>query len=244
MYDYTNEYSNGGIYFSFFWESGEGRARGHRCGSCDTAPNFECALDAFDATCASSYCATTGTCGVAPLCKQGEYLDTNFVRDGKKTMKCVQCPPGRFGNATNLVSRACSGRCSAGYYCPAGSTSPTEFSCGGANVICRPGSAQPTLVSVGKYSVGPDQLLRVVTVNATNSTALTVDSDPTTRIDEVLCPPGHYCLNGLIFQCPIGRFGNATGLATPLCWAACQPGQVLKITKHHIAWCNLSYIHI
>eukprot|EP00937_MAST-01D_sp_MAST-1D-sp2_P007576 g7576.t1 len=39
------------------------------------------------------------------------------------------CPPGRYGSAAGLASDACSGSCGKGYFCPAGSTRPTQRPC-------------------------------------------------------------------------------------------------------------------
>ena len=40
------------------------------------------------------------------------------------------CPVGRYGDAFGLTNASCSGECSGGYFCPAGSTSPREENCG------------------------------------------------------------------------------------------------------------------
>jgi hypothetical protein len=62
---------------------------------------------------------------------------------------CSLCPAGAFGNATGLVSSACSGPCLAGYACPVGSTNatvtlcpPGTYSTGGAGVctVCSAGT--------------------------------------------------------------------------------------------------------
>ena len=42
-----------------------------------------------------------------------------------------QCPGGVYGDVGGLSSSACSGVCSAGYFCPAGSVSGTAVACGG-----------------------------------------------------------------------------------------------------------------
>jgi hypothetical protein len=89
-----------------------------------------------------------------------------FTIDGNATTKSAQsicptgsycengvaylCPEGSFGSQTALNTPACSGQCSAGYYCPAGSTSATAFDCGGANVYCPVGSALPLDVPAGE----------------------------------------------------------------------------------------------
>ena len=40
------------------------------------------------------------------------------------------CPGGVFGNDTGLSAATCSGVCTAGYYCPPGSSSPEQTPCG------------------------------------------------------------------------------------------------------------------
>jgi hypothetical protein len=40
-----------------------------------------------------------------------------------------KCPAGRFGASSGLASPACDGKCAAGHYCPAGSTSPLQVQC-------------------------------------------------------------------------------------------------------------------
>jgi hypothetical protein len=46
-------------------------------------------------------------------------------------------------------SQSCSGSCTAGFFCPAGSTNSTAVPCGNATVYCPSGSARPTTVSSG-----------------------------------------------------------------------------------------------
>lgn len=50
---------------------------------------------------------------------------------------------------------ACSGQCFAGFYCPAGSTSPSQYECGGVTQYCPPGSGRPKTVDMYHYTVGP-----------------------------------------------------------------------------------------
>ena len=53
------------------------------------------------------------------------------------------CPPGVYGAAVGLSAPSCSGPCSAGYYCPAGSANATAVACGSVAVyvagqdVCR-----------------------------------------------------------------------------------------------------------
>jgi hypothetical protein len=62
------------------------------------------------------------------------------------------CPVGRYGSTFGLSTSWCSGYCTAGYYCPEGSTSATQVECGGPDVFCPPGSAIPQNVDIGYYT--------------------------------------------------------------------------------------------
>jgi hypothetical protein len=41
---------------------------------------------------------------------------------------------------------------------------------------------------------------------------------------EILCPPGHYCNQGVKKKCPAGTFGSREGLNTRICSGLCHPG--------------------
>lgn len=38
------------------------------------------------------------------------------------------------------------------------------------------------------------------------------------------CEPGHYCVEGIKYQCPAGRFGYAHALSSPQCSGECAAG--------------------
>ena len=59
------------------------------------------------------------------------------------------CPAGRYGATHGLSSPRCSGVCTPGFYCPAGSISPRQRACGGASVVCPAGSGWPIAVDDG-----------------------------------------------------------------------------------------------
>jgi hypothetical protein len=79
------------------------------------------------------------------LCPRGSYCAGGVA---------VACPAGVWGAGPGRESPACDGPCTAGYYCPPGSVSPTQHMCGNETVFCPPGSAAPTVVTTGFYSVG------------------------------------------------------------------------------------------
>ncbi|ETP31356.1 hypothetical protein F442_19775 [Phytophthora nicotianae P10297] len=138
--------------------------------------------------------------------KSGDIIDGQrvcepgaFCIDGKKFL----CPAGRYGDKPGETSPLCTGLCTRGYYCPEGSTSPTQMECGGDGFICRTGSREPLLIPQGYYSVG-----------ITN----------TTRFFQRPCEPGYFCANGVKYQCPAGTYGATSGLSTADCSGKCAPG--------------------
>lgn len=114
------------------------------------------------------------------------------------------CPPGRFGSVQQISHPQCSGECDTGFYCPWGSTSHQQSDCGAANRFCPSASGAPQPAKPGFY---------------TNE-----DTPETQRRSEAVCPKGHYCIGGLRFSCPPGRFGADFGLTSQLCSGLCSPG--------------------
>ncbi|KAH8050282.1 hypothetical protein JL722_11488 [Aureococcus anophagefferens] len=76
------------------------------------------------------------------------------------------------------------------------------------------GSAAPTRVRPGHYTVGASTLERG---NAS-------DADADARVAEVACEPGHYCVLGVKTPCPPGSYGASSGLADVACDGPCAPG--------------------
>eukprot|EP01031_Cornospumella_fuschlensis_P026613 gene26613-32162_t len=207
--EYNAEYRNNpdGVMFYFGIDSVQGRLNGQRCGSCDIGPKFSCHLSAFDGTCNTHYCGADATCALPPVCPQGRYLSLQYSTYAMPSFICSLCPAGRYGQSPGLKSAYCSGRCFAGYYCPAGSSSPTERECGGRNVYCPEGSAEPLYAPSGRYTAS----------TADNSTvSKQTHSEP--------CAPGSYCLNGVQIPCPVGVYGDVDNLATSSCSAPCRAG--------------------
>ena len=115
---------------------------------------------------------------------------------------CVFFCQGTFGAASGLASAACSGRCFAGSYCPAGTAShpvpcPLGFYCpdGGRRWPCPAGT------------VG----------NATGLASAACSGR---------CPRGHFCPAGSAqpVPCPGGAYGDVSGLPSERCSGACPEG--------------------
>lgn len=130
-------------------------------------------------------------------CEQGYYCS-----GGKKSV----CDVGSYSLPAGGESlSACSGTCTAGYYCPWISASPTQVACGGPQFYCPLSSAAPRNVPVGNYSTG---------------------GLPTTMTGKSECEAGTYCTGGVSFSCAAGRYGSVRGAtnATYGCSNVCPPG--------------------
>lgn len=145
------------------------------------------------------------------LCPAGHFCPQKSVNGTRH-----RCPSGRYGATEGLQTSACSGLCAAGYYCPEASTHIFEKQCGAEHtsiysnsslnsnaVFCPEGSSSPLVVQVGHYSVGFNR---------------------TTRESTVPCHPGSYCVNGVISDCPAGRFGAVERLSDAGCSGPCRRG--------------------
>lgn len=148
------------------------------------------------------------------LCPRGHFC-TNGIRRA--------CPMGTFGATRGISNSACSGPCRSGYFCGTASTVSDQFRCGSPAVYCPEGSWRPIPVSgssrLKSYSILDGQMFYSVDENGDDS-LLTF----ATRSNELICPIGFYCRDGLRFQCPPGRFGAEVGSSNPTCAGKCDAG--------------------
>jgi hypothetical protein len=105
--------------------------------------------------------------------------------------------------------------CMEGYYCPSASTQ--QYQCGNPGVFCPTGSGSPSVVTEGFYSISKSNMdLRGI--------VLSEERRQLTRSGQLICEAGFYCLGGIRRECPIGTYGNTTGLSSPLCSGPCLSG--------------------
>ena len=145
-----------------------------------------------------------GKCSGFKHCDHG-FFCVNGVR--------FHCPAGSYGDTFRLSNSSCSGYCSAGYYCSEGSISSTSKSCGNSDYFCPLGSATPTKVPKGYYSI--DRKGETLAVTQEN------------RVSSVICPLGHYCIGGVKYACTGGTYGESEGLHTKECSGLCPEGSNL-----------------
>ena len=172
---------------------------------------------------AGSYGQTLGlkSSSCSGLCDPGFYCEAGSI-----SSKSKPCPAGRAGIEYGLKNEQCSlqcdmtgsncilHECQKGYFCPQNSTSQTQFVCGGPQFYCPKGSSTPKKVKNGFYSIGKKSIEGIMQFNDDNDT----------RTGETECEKGHYCVNGIKFICPPGRYGDSQGLTSKKCSGECEPG--------------------
>lgn len=126
-----------------------------------------------------------------------------------KHYKKYLCPAGTYGNEIKLETEVCSGKCPAGFYCPAGTTNPYSHDCGEGN-YCPSGSIKPIKVPHGYYSIDNEKKRNPDNKNR--------------RTSIIICPKGSYCIGGEKFLCPAGTYGNQEGLKDKSCSGSCPVG--------------------
>ncbi len=138
----------------------------------------------------------------------------------------------------SLTSPNCSGPCLPGYYCPAGSFSPTVFPCP-AGSYCGTGSAVGTSCNAGQYSLtgaaactncsagtyGVTGGLASAACSGLCSAGYVCPAGSVSPTAE-LCPAGTYSLAGswACLQCPSGTYGATPGAVSASCSGPCAPG--------------------
>ncbi|KAF0699237.1 Aste57867_10202 [Aphanomyces stellatus] len=130
---------------------------------------------------------------------------------------------GTFGAMPGLSTALCSGLCTAGYYCPLGSTSPLQQQCGSPVYYCPAGTASRQIVAAGYYTIA----------STSPGTGLDdhLSTAPYTAAVQTVCDVGYYCVRGIRYACPAGTFGQMTGLSSKQCSGLCPPGSYCPLAS-------------
>eukprot|EP01038_Epipyxis_sp_PR26KG_P010959 gene10959-14719_t len=117
------------------------------------------------------------------------------------------CPGGFYGNSHGLFVRNCSEICPEGFYCPVGAVMAQSHPCGQTpQYYCPTGSEYPLQTPLGYF--------------ATQSFALNGGGYGSI----IICPAGSYCVNGIRYDCPAGRFGGIIQQYNVSCSGPCEEG--------------------
>ena len=140
---------------------------------------------------------------------------------------------GRYGSVPGLAVATCSGPCQAGYYCPAGSFSPTSVTCP-SGAYCPAASANYTLCDPGQYSpAGSDMCLACAAGFYGSTSGMTVPTctgdcsagyacpagSTSSTSSSNVCPPGQYSAPGAA-SCSNCRWVHASAYCR---WYRCRP---------------------
>ena len=82
------------------------------------------------------------------------------------------------------------------------------------------GSIRPQVVFEGEPNDGA--------LTAPNAYYTVGGDSPRTRVSQVICPAGSFCIGGRRFDCPAGTFGERKGENKPNCTGPCR-----KFHSHH-----------
>ena len=172
------------------------RGEYEKCNFCPDTHIYDLNLNSCSSSCPSGYVDVGDN--ICTICPVGKYQDLQ----GQSA--CKDCVAGTFTQYDGLSG--CN-PCPSGYKCPGGtgkipceqgyyqdsSGAITCKACGAANKYrgSSPNGAPICLfVTAGWYSHG---------------------GTSTTRVGEVICPPGHYCVNGEKKECGAGKYQDASG---------------------------------
>lgn len=156
------------------------------------------------------YCPAGATVPVA--CPAGTFAGSRGLGEAAE---CSLCDAGFFCNVAGGMARL---PCSAGFYCPAGSSSGQQEACP-VNTHCPSGSSEPRLCEDGLFS------------NVTRASACQVCPAGLQCMAgqaPVRCAAGRYCPAGTGAQgrlCPAGTFNGQEGMSEEQSCLACSGGQ-------------------
>ena len=197
----------------FFCPTGTANRESHFCGSADLyCPS-------------GSSVPIKATPGYYTVDNQGsEDLNTQLTRSRQvicpRGYFCTEgvkqaCPGGTYGSVEGLDSPRCSGLCPEGWYCPPASKQPYAFSCISGHSLatghtahkhCPEGSDRPIPTAEGYYAVSSHS-----EVGGGFG-------------QQLICPRGSYCIDGVRHLCPAGRYGLNLRVFNASCTGVCTAG--------------------
>ena len=182
---------------------------------------------------AGYYCPTAGGSGGIP-CPAGTYSTGgatslsgcipcptgSYSTVGATSAACTACPAGTYGNATGLTNAACSGQCTAGYYCLPGSSSQYggTATITSGTYLCPAGSYCPTGTSSNIGTRCPPGTYNNFVGKASITDCKIGERGRYYGIGEMrqysapYCPPGYHCQEGT--GPPTGSYTTTIAYAT------------------------------
>ena len=119
-----------------------------------------------------------------------------YYVSGTEATSQTACPAGTYGSTTGLTSSACSGKCTAGYYCPAASTSATQNECTAGNYCPAGAGAETSCATVGGKLYVNSAAKSDAATDCYISLASKVYLASATSTSTTTCTAGYYCPGG------------------------------------------------
>jgi hypothetical protein len=155
------------------------------------------------------------------VCPQGSYCKSGVKK---------KCPSGSYGQTNGLSDERCDGKCLPGFYCPLGSISNRQDPCGDRSMFCPLGSKEPKKVSIGFYSY-----------NSTLVESGDIRMQNATMSWQKKCEHGHFCEDGVRYQCPAGTFGYQEGMSSKNDCLQCRRGTCSSLSHFVRIFCLQSF---
>jgi hypothetical protein len=187
-------------------------------GATSAANCTACPAGKYGSSTAAASAACTGPCAAGYYCpagSSGQYGNAattaatsttpcpagTYSTGGASSAACTVCPAGTYGSSTAAASASCTGPCTAGYYCPAGSSSQYGGSPSDATNLyicpkgayCPTGSSTPILCPAGTYNTAfgktriEDCIVGIAGRYYCPGTTTSIGAS---------CPAGYYCPTG------------------------------------------------
>jgi hypothetical protein len=85
------------------------------------------------------------------------------------------------------------------------------------------GTPYPLLTNPGYYTTSVHDNTTTY-INSPSHQRRSISTTSKTRTNQVKCPKGSFCIDGLAFLCPGGRYGSVEGLLSADCSGECKEG--------------------
>lgn len=208
--------------------------------TCDDCPEgFYCPAGTTDFSSnvcpAGYYCPLKTTSQNQYPCSTGTY---NPIEGATSSSFCVACDPGKYCSGTGLS--AVSGSCSGGYICTGSTTTSTPSGTNGqqctAGNYCPSGSSVQIACKAGYYcaTAGLSSTTGACAAGYYCTGSATI-ANPTSSTGG-LCTYGHYCPAGSIqpIPCPAGKYYGTTGGTADTVCVSCPGGSYCQGTGQSV----------
>jgi hypothetical protein len=185
----------------------------------------------------------SGNCTAGYFCPLGSVNATSPAQEcpagsysSAGAATCAPCAAGQHGAAPVMVLANCTGPCTAGHFCPAGSDRPDAFPCP-AGWYSLPGAAACSQCGAGRFGNTSRQSSADCSGDCTAGYFCVAGSVNATAAP---CPAGQFSFAaaGTCTNCSLGSYGAHAALTTPGCTGLCPAGTYGAVPGLAVATCS------